>query len=228
MDRRYAIYWAPEGPLAEFGASWLGWDAVRGQSAAAPVIAGLPDTREKLIGAAGRYGLHATLKAPFAPKPGTAHEHVLAAAEALAARLAPAEVEGGLALGEIGGFLALLPVGDTRALDARAAEITRALEDLRAPLTDAERARRGAERLPPDLRENLERWGYPYVMEAFRFHVTLTGNLDAGLAAVVRAALEPHLGPLLPRPFRLDAICLFGEDPEGRFHLRRRFPLGAR
>ncbi|HDR28083.1 MAG TPA: phosphonate metabolism protein, partial [Rhodovulum sp.] len=29
--KRYAIYFAPEpGPLAEFGAAWLGWDPLAG------------------------------------------------------------------------------------------------------------------------------------------------------------------------------------------------------
>jgi hypothetical protein len=40
-------------------------------------------------------------------------------------------------------------------------------------------------------RNYLDRWGYPYVMEEFRFHMTLTGRLDStcrwGVVDMLRA-----------------------------------------
>ena len=69
------------------------------------------------------------------------------------------------------------------------------------------------------------RWGYPYVMDEFRFHLTLTGKLDPDEAARTMAALDPYLTPLLPRPFVLRDLCLFGEDETGRFQLIQRYAL---
>ena len=64
----------------------------------------------------------------------------------------------------------------------------------------------------------LQRWGYPHVMEEFRFHMTLTGSLPAAELAAVEAVLAPRLALLLPAPFAIDALTLLGEDADGRFH----------
>ncbi|MBC7165260.1 MAG: DUF1045 domain-containing protein [Roseovarius sp.] len=69
---------------------------------------------------------------------------------------------------------------------------------------------------------NLHAWGYPHVMDAFRFHVTLTGDLPSETLDAVAGALVPTLAPLLPRPFVIDAISLMGADGDGRFHRVRR------
>ncbi|MFN3614080.1 MAG: phosphonate metabolism protein, partial [Rubrimonas sp.] len=70
---RYAIYYAPEpgSALARAGAAWLGADPA---GAPPPPIepAGLPRPRAELVSRAARYGLHATLKAPFRLAPGVA------------------------------------------------------------------------------------------------------------------------------------------------------------
>ena len=40
---RYAVYYTPEpGPLADFGAAWLGWDIATGAEVAHPDLPGLP------------------------------------------------------------------------------------------------------------------------------------------------------------------------------------------
>jgi hypothetical protein len=62
-------------------------------------------------------------------------------------------------------------------------------------------------------------------MEEFRFHITLTGALPKDRAEAVRAALAPALAPLLPRPFPIADLCLFGEAPDGRFHILSRHAL---
>ncbi|TKA95193.1 DUF1045 domain-containing protein, partial [Cereibacter changlensis] len=86
-------------------------------------------------------------------------------------------------------------------------------------------ARRRPERLSPRQRGYLADWGYPYVMEEFRFHLTLTGDLPEAEAAQVEAVLAPVLAPLLPRPFRIGSLCLFGEAADGRFRLLERVAL---
>jgi hypothetical protein len=38
-------------------------------------------------------------------------------------------------------------------------------------------------------------------------------------------ALAAHFAPVLPQPFRIEDLCLFGEDAGGRFHLLLRYAL---
>jgi hypothetical protein len=125
----------------------------------------------------------------------------------------------------LGRFLALMPEGDTTALAALAAETVRAFEPFRAPLTEAELARRRAGGLSPDQEARLLDWGYPHVMEGFRFHITLTGKRPKSELPVLRDILAAQLLPLLPRPYPIDALSLMGEDAQGRFHLIARHVL---
>ena len=220
---RYAVYYAPDpGPFAAFCASWLGWDATAGTQVPHPDLPGLPLPVEEITCTPRKYGFHGTLKPPFVPTQGRAA--LEADLAALAARLAPVKT-GPLELERIGSFLALTPTGDTSALAETAAEIVRSLDAHRTPATEAELARRRKARLSPAQEANLLQWGYPYVMEAFQFHLTLSGRLPHGMAEEVARVLEPQLAPLLPQPFALTSLCLFGEALDGRFHLLHRYRL---
>lgn len=217
---RHAIYWAPEGELAAWGAAWLGWDPDSGREVPQPDRVLGPLTEEPR-----RYGLHATLKPPFRLAPGRTEEELAAALAALAARLAPAEAPG-LAPSRIGRFLALTPEGDGTALSRLAARCVAELDPFRAPPTEADLARRRASQLDTEEEANLVRWGYPHVMGRFRFHVTLTGALGEGQEETVRAALARHPPPL-PRPFLLGALAHLGEGEDGRFRLLHRYTLSG-
>jgi len=223
--RRYAIYYAPEhGALAEFGTAWLGWDPRAGEMRAPLRIQGLPRPVEKLTAAPRKYGFHATIKPPFRLVEGSDIQVLHRSAAALCAQLKPVLVEG-LRLSRMGGFLALTPRGDTRALNAMAGSVVEALDGFRAPLTPEEMARRSPDRLSTRQRKLLQRWGYPHVMEEFRFHLTLTGPLENGEAERARNVLAPVLDPLIERPFRIQGLCLFGEGEDGRFRNLHRYPL---
>lgn len=204
---RYAVYYAPApGPFAQAAAEWLH----------------RPDLAA-LTAAPRRYGFHGTLKAPFRLAEGVDYATLRAAVGALAARLRPVVLPG-LRLADLHGFLALVPEGDLSALNALAAEVVVALDPLRAPLTEAEIARRRPERLSPRQRELLDLYGYPFVLDAFRFHLTLSGPLPDPAALLPLAVA--HFAPHLPRPFAVDALCLFGEAGDG-FHLLHRAPLSS-
>lgn len=223
---RYAVYFAPPpGPLADFLAAWLGWDAARGQTVAHPQIPGLPAPVADLTATPRKYGAHGTLKPPFRLAEGKTAQALAADIGVLADRLAPLRLDG-LELSRIGSFLALTPQGATGPLAALAAEVVKGLDAYRAPAPEAELTRRRARGLSPGQEDNLLRWGYPYVLDEFRFHITLTGPIGAAQAAAVQTALQPVLAPLLPQPFEVGALCLFGEEGEGgRFHLLHRYPL---
>ena len=225
--RRHAVYWTPPpGPLAAFGAAWLGWDPAEGAPGAPIDLPGLPRPAGEIVRAPRRYGLHATLRAPMRLADGVSPADARAAVEALAAILAPARCDG-LRLAREGGFVALVPSGDPGELGALAARVVRATDPLRAPLDPAERARRRAGGLSARADALLGRWGYPHVMEAFSFHVTLTGPLDDAEGAAVEAALRPLVEPLLPRPFVIDAVSLVEEGEDGLFRVVERCRLSG-
>jgi putative phosphonate metabolism protein len=224
---RYAVYFTPlQGPLAAFGAAWLGWDSASGQRMAHPQIEGLPMQVAAITATPRKYGLHATIKPPFRLAEGrTAHDLATALSD-LTKRLAPVSLDA-LDLRRIGGFLALVPQGDTPALNALAAEVVRGLDPLRAPPGAADLARRRASGLTPRQNDLLQHWGYPYVMEEFRFHITLSGKMEAQDLDAVESALAPRLAPLLPRPFPIGHLTLSGEDKDGMFHDIHRYTLAG-
>ncbi|WP_163846281.1 DUF1045 domain-containing protein [Pseudooceanicola aestuarii] len=224
---RYAIYYMPEpGPLADFGAAWLGWDAVAGEGRCHPEVPDLPRPVADLTASPRKYGFHGTVKPPFRLTEGTDPATLDRAIAALCAETRPVVLDG-LALARLGRFLALVPRGETTALNALAARMVTGLDTFRAPAPMAELARRRAAGLSARQEEMLIRWGYPYVLEDFRFHLTLSGKLTEGEAETLLDTLQPFLTPLLSGPCRIDSLCLVGEDDAGRFHLVARYPLGG-
>lgn len=223
--QRYAVYYAPEaGPLADFTAGWLGWDMAQGVEPPRRAIPGLPGDAESLTADARKYGFHGTIKAPFRLHGGCTEGALRGACAQMARSLAPVALQG-LSLQALGGFLALVPAGNTPALSRLAKQVVLALETFRAPLTPAEITRRRPDSLTSHQRDLLTRYGYPYVLEEFQFHLTLTGALPARDLDATRAALAPHLLPLLPEPFLIRDLCLCGEGEDGLFRILHRYVL---
>ncbi|HET6522220.1 MAG TPA: DUF1045 domain-containing protein, partial [Geminicoccaceae bacterium] len=176
--RRYAIYFAPapDDPLGAFGNRWLGRDPWTGECLPQPRIPGLaPERLHAITASPRRYGFHGTLKPPFALAPGATPADLDMAARTFAAARRPVEVP--LALRSLSGFLALVPAEPVPALDALAADCVRAFDSFRAPSDAAELSRRRAAGLTARQDALLLAWGYPYVFEEFRFHLTLTERL---------------------------------------------------
>ncbi|WP_417700635.1 DUF1045 domain-containing protein [Pseudophaeobacter sp.] len=221
---RYAIYYAPPvgADWAEFATQWLGWDMEAGIPAPQPQIAGLD--LASITQVPRKYGLHATLKPPMRLAKGRSLADLQQACVSLAARQAPVVLDG-LHLARLGRFLALRVSGDETALGQFAAACVQDLDAFRAPSSAAEQAKRRATGLSPAQDANLMTWGYPFVLDQFRFHITLTGKLPRADLPAVETALDAHLIPLLPRPLVIRDFALVGEDSAGRFHLLHRYPL---
>jgi putative phosphonate metabolism protein len=227
--RRYAVYLAPprDHPLARFAAEWLGRDPWSGGAMAQPRLEGLsPERLRSITASPRRYGFHGTLKAPFPLAPGRTPVELQAAVADLAAARAPFELP--LRLGALGGFLALVPAGDPAVVDRLAADCVRALDPFRAPLSAAELERRRAAGLSPGEEATLLRFGYPWVLDRFRFHMTLTGRLDEPERARVRALLEPLVAPLLQVPLPVDAVAVLEQaHPDASFRVTGHHRLGG-
>jgi hypothetical protein len=219
--RRYAIYHLPTGPLGDFGAGWLGWDARTGLPAPRP--AGLPDEAEALTEVPRRYGFHATLKAPFRLAEGRGPDDLALGLQLLCDHLAPFSLA--LEPRSDWGFVSLRPRHQPPELLALESSLVTRLDEFRAPLTAQEYDRRRPDALPAQARKHLDHWGYPFVLELFHYHLTLSGPLPPAGAEALCEALRPALAPLIAVPQPVTSVALMGEDAAGFFHLIEDVPL---
>jgi len=219
MRPRYAIYFAPAhgSPWWEFGARWLGRDE-RNDTALTqhPLAQIAPDDLLELTEQPRRYGFHATLKAPFGLSGKHTVDDLTARLHRLAATLKPVLL-GPLRVATLGDFVALVPALATNELMTLAATCVVGLDDLRAPLSEADLARRRIEHLNAREQELLQLYGYPYVMERFRLHFTLSGPLEPLVAQRVQQAVAASVAQLnATAPLVLDRLCLFVEPAPGQ------------
>ena len=179
-EPRFAIYFVPptDSTLYRFGAGFLGYDCYTGKDLGASdaVELGLSDWTA-LTQAPRIYGFHATLKAPFYLAPMTTESELAAELERFGAvpRPLPAFEP---AVRVLGRFVAIVPGTTNAAVDRLAADCVTAFDRFRQPLGDEERRKRLDAELSQRQIENLDRWGYPFVFEDFRFHMTLTGPIE--------------------------------------------------
>ncbi|HVW92828.1 MAG TPA: DUF1045 domain-containing protein [Devosia sp.] len=228
MAERYGIYYAPapSSELWRLAAIWLGRDALTGAALEADVGGIDPEHRHARTKSARRYGFHATLKAPMPLGHHLEGKDLDRALKAWTAVHGPVDI-GPLVLKPVEGFLALVPAEQSAALTAFAGKVVEDFEGFRAPLSGAERARRLAGgHLTPRQVAYVERYGYPYVFEEFRFHMTLTDRLPAEEQADFRAAIEGVFAPVLGGPVLLDRLALYREaEPGAPFERLRDYPL---
>lgn len=226
---RVAIYYTPPAghKLARAGAEWLGRDPFAEPETGLPVTSGRDGVGE-LTAEPRRYGFHATVKAPFRLADGRTLDELAAALGAFcsdreAPRLGP------LRIADLENFTALAPDGPRPALDALAADAVRNFEPFRAPLSPEELARRLTPSLTARQEEHLRLWGYPYVFEEFRFHMTLTGRVAEARRPAVIEMLQGRFNGLLDAAPRLDCLALFVEpEPRADFSVHTLIRFGDR
>lgn len=226
---RYAIYFtpAPDSSLTRDASCWLGRDAFSGEMLGAPSDLPIPvEQWQKLVAEPRRYGFHATLKAPFELRDGQSEAALVEALDAFAASATPFDIPE-VVVGQLGPFFALVPDAVHPPLEAFATSVVESFETFRAPLSDADMARRRPERLTEPQRDNLMAWGYPYVMDEFRFHMTLTGPVENDLAPIILSELRRRFSRDERQPLAVDGLALFIEASRGEpFTIHSWRPLG--
>lgn len=229
MTERFAIYFAPSATsnLWERAATWLGRDANDGDLFNGPVAGIDRDRLLNLTQSANRYGFHATLKAPMALADGYNEASLRAALDEFAARHRPVNL-GKLRLASLQGFLALMVDGENEALADFAAHVVEDFDPFRAPMSTKDYAARASKGLNERQIELLDAYGYPYVFEQFRFHMTLTDRLGDEDAQDIAQAAATWFGPVLEDEVILDRLSLFHEPEAGKpFRRVGDFRLGA-
>lgn len=227
---RYALYFRPpeNALLTALGDRWLGRVPITGTPLPDPPVGIQPKLWSEWTGAPRLYGLHATLKPPFRLVPGTDRAALVEALKSFAATRHGFELPG-LDIRAIGRFLALVPSSPAPEIDALSADCVRVFDRFRAHPDAAELARRRAAGLTPRQEEALVKWGYPYVLQDFRFHITLTGPLGPDALQAATAYLKEYFGAQLGRPVPVDGLCLFEQAAPGRpFERTMRCPFGRR
>ncbi len=214
---RYAVYFTPpqSDPLTIKARTWLGRDAFNGQPASAPAVGGLSKAEIASITAfPRRYGFHATIVAPFRLSDSVSEQGLLDAFDAFCAEQEPFAIPR-LAIGKIDSFFALIPDQPVAQLDQLARNAVEFFNPFRAPLSEAEIARRNPEKLSERERGYLRQYGYPHVMEEFRFHMTLTGPVAAEANAPIQAALQGAFGSILSGTVHVGGLAIFVEPSSG-------------
>jgi putative phosphonate metabolism protein len=210
---RCAIYFTPprDHPLTVAAARWIGRDAFTGKRIDGVETAGITESdRAYLTAPPRRYGFHATLKAPFGITDSGKLTVLNESLRRFCSKRPPAKIpETRIAL--LDDYFALVPTAPCNELSALAADVVGAFDSFRAPLTERDFAKRGREHLTDRQLNHLLNWGYPFVFEDFRFHMTLTGPVPRLEREHVADVLQHYFGPLATAPLAVDHLALFIE-----------------
>jgi len=220
---RYAIYFVPAAAsqLYRYGSSVLGYDSYTGSTVAFPGEFGSGAVNwNELTATPRRYGFHATLKAPFRLAPSCTEPQLINALHSFSS-LGHAVHSFTPALRELEDFIAVVPSEAEASLNALAASCTTIFDAYRAPMSPQERARRIASGLSQSQIQNLDRWGYPYVLAEFRFHMTLTGAVPQRRKKAILAILLNGLRQMKVEPsIAVDRLALMKQEtPDAPFRV---------
>lgn len=219
---RYGIYFCPSQslPLYGQGSQWLGRDAITG----ATLEPDLPDHIRhedwlRVTDSPRRYGFHATLKPPFRLADNTTLEELQAALAEFAHShncfCAPP-----LAVGTLGRFLALILSTPSEAFSNLAAGCVSYFDRFRAPATEQETTQRMRRSLSPSERTHVLQWGYPYVFDTWKFHMSLTSSMHTKSLSIFEPYLRSRFAMACKHPLLVDSVCIFHEpNPGGLFRL---------
>lgn len=226
---RYAIFFTPPAsdPLAQVAASWLGRSAYSGQEVEHPAVRGLSLHEVAFYTALPRrFGFHACVKAPFHLSPGSTESALLRDMMRFAGSLEPFKLPP-LEICRLGDLYGLAPVTLCQQVEYLASAVVRQFDAYRAPLTEDEIERRNPDGLSAAQFTNLHRWGHPYVMDEYRFNMSLTGPVATQHMPRVEKALHDIFDPLLEEPVSFSNLALFIErEPGAPFQVHSLHPMG--
>jgi hypothetical protein len=212
---RYAIYFVPAAAsrFYRYGSAILGYDCYTGKTVEFPDELGNGAVNwNELTATPRRYGFHATLKAPFYLAPSCTEQQLVNALQSFAG-LGHAIHSFTPIIRELEDFIAVVPLEAEASRDALASSCTTIFDAYRAPISPQERARRIASGLSQSQIQNLDRWGYPYVLSEFRFHMTLTGAVSQRRKKAILAVLLNGFHHMnVERSIVIDRLALMKQD----------------
>jgi putative phosphonate metabolism protein len=227
---RYAINFTPPAsdPLTLAASQWLGRNVFSGEAMEPPAIRGL-GLHEIAFNTAvpRRYGFHGTLRPPFRLAEGVMEPLLLRHLMHFSGQQEPVRVPK-LEVVRLGNRFALMPSQPCEALHHLAAAVVQHVDAFRAPMSEAELERADPGQLSAAQFANLHRWGHPFVMDEFRFHMTLTGAVGPEEIGRFEEVLRRYFEPFLERPLVIGNLALFVEmEPGAPFLVHSLHPLGS-
>ena len=217
---RYAIYYIPDLPLFQIGSDWLGWNSITGQETT------LSADHHRITDRPRKYGFHATVKPPFSLVSNSKQGDLQDAFHAFCASVSPA-TGGTLKISRLGRFLAMTQDVQSNEVTELAASTVSHFDKFRAPLSEQDIAKRRQRRLTPKQDALMLFWGYPYVMQEFKFHMTLTAPLQNDEIDAIEHDANTWFREFLGQPLKIASLALLGEDSDsGRFHVVDKLSLG--
>ncbi|SFB46523.1 putative phosphonate metabolism protein [Rhizobium sp. NFR07] len=226
---RYAIYFTPPAhdPLTLAASQWLGRNAFSGDMIEPPAVRGI-GLHDIAFNTAipRRSGFHATLKAPFRLAPEISESMLLRHLMRFAGAHEPFQLPL-LEIGRLGSFFGLMPERPCEHMRHFACAVVQEFDAFRAPISEAEIERSDTNDLSASQFTNLYRWGHPYVMDEFRFHMSLTGPLAPSDIRHFELALKEYFAPYLMKPVDIANLALFvEEEPGAPFQVHSLHPMG--
>jgi len=218
---RYAIYYLPDDPLFQLGSDWLGWNSLTGHELV------LSDEQCTITERPRKYGFHATVKPPFSLAPEYTQDD-LQNAFCEFCLSAPPALGGMLQINRLGRFLAITQDQQTNEVREIAATTVSHFDKFRAPLSEQDIEKRRQNKLTAQQDALMLRWGYPYVMQEFKFHMTLTGPLPKPEIEHIEHRAQGIFREHLGRALNINSLALLGQDKDsGRFHVIKKQPFGT-
>jgi hypothetical protein len=219
---RYAIYALPAASSAlwRFGTAVIGYDSRKGREISAWTPVGFTlEQWQEWTSEPRRYGFHATIVAPFELRTGFTEAELVETVDRFAALHNPLRLKP-LAVTRMGSFIALCQKGPQDAVNRFASDIVTRFNRFRAPLSDFDLTRRTKPDLSLRQAEYLRRFGYPYVHEEYRFHMTLTGSLPQPALPKVLPLLEQAYADIDDELFIISTLCVLRQDSRSEpFHV---------
>ena len=212
MTARYAIYFAPDdsSELGVFGATVLRRRALCPNDWLNPQLpVRFPESANwhEQIQKPAHYGFHATIKAPFELADDQSADDLIADLTDLAKKQTAISLEG-LAPVRTCRYDALAFVTQPGKLPTLAAECVTKFEKYRAPLNAADIERRDPDSLSESELASLHRYGYPYVLDDFNFHMTLSGQNNHDDNTYFEWLQKLYAAMVTKTPL-LDRLCVF-------------------
>ena len=218
--KRYAIYYAPiENPeLDLFGKCWLGWDPYKGEETTKSDLSKLPSFKKfsSLVLTPKQYGFHGTIKAPFRLKNKYTYNDLENKVCEISKQIQSFHLDK-LVIKKLGNFIALTPSKNLKVNDV-SNKFVEGLDFLRDDLSEDEIKKRHPHKLSFVQKKMLFKWGYPYVFNEFKFHLTLTGKLRIEEIDNVYKYLQTILKSVNLRKIHFKSICIFGQKTDEKFY----------
>ncbi|MBX4999802.1 DUF1045 domain-containing protein [Rhizobium lentis] len=226
---RYAICFTPPAsdPLSLVAANWLGRNVFSGEMVEPPAVRGLGIHEIAFHTAVPRrYGFHGVLKAPFHLSPDMSEAQLLRDLMRFSGTVPPFRLPR-LEIARLGNFYSLQPSAPCEQIQYLASAIVQEFDRFRAPLSEAEIERSDPDGLSAAQFANLHRWGNPYVMEEFRFHMPVTGPVNAVDIPRIEPALRTIFGPVIGELVMVANVALMIEEGAGGpFRVHSLHPMG--